>query len=195
MPKRLDPARRADLKARVRSAIASRPPGAKILNHWLKARFPWEDAKELRRLADEVAAEDARAAFKAEVRAVVAGLVAAGIEPTGNRLQKIFPGRGNYSLCVLRDELADEGLVDWEPDEAPDRVRSKPGLSGATEAERALVWERARRLREGLDLDTGEPVGPPKLQAGRPLTLAQQLRQMNLYHDPRPAGEREVHHG
>jgi hypothetical protein len=84
-----------------------------------------------------------RNALKAAVRIVVEELLAAGVEPTGWQLRRRFPTHGPFTLVELRDELADEGLIDWEPDEPPE--------TGYLPDERE-IRVRAFRVRFGLPL-------------------------------------------
>jgi hypothetical protein len=84
-----------------------------------------------------------KAALKAAVRVAVEEMLAAGVEPTEMQLRKRFPTRGRFTLAWLRDELADEGLIDWEPTEPPERGY----LPDARE-----IRKRAIRVRFGLPL-------------------------------------------
>lgn len=59
------------------------------------------------------------------------------------------------------------------------------GLLGRTEAEKELVVERTRRVRLGLDPDTGAPARRPKADGSLDeLTLVEQLGRLRLYHNP-----------
>jgi hypothetical protein len=91
-----------------------------------------------------------RNTLKARVRVAVERLLLAGIEPTGWQLRRRFPGHGPFTLAELRDELADEGLIDWEADDADEETGYLPDARE--------IRVRAFRVRFGLPLP--EEVSP-----------------------------------
>jgi hypothetical protein len=87
-------------------------------------------------------------------------LIAAGTYPSCDQLRRALPGHAGATLLNLRDALIADGTLAW-PYARPKLGRPHRewgGLPCETEAQRALIWERARLVREGRDPDALDPM-------------------------------------
>jgi hypothetical protein len=136
---------------------------------------------------------DVRRSIAERLRGPIRERIAAGLVPSRRWLRDAYPDVGVDLALSVRDELRAAGEVPpWAAGRrgrrsfASDVHGAAPQpCSNAAQAE--VIRERARRLREGRDLDTGEVVGlAPAPAPGRPLDVEGQLRRLTVHRDPGP---------